>query len=282
MDRSFLEAFGLTLLVCIVYGGLLRLVHRLIRKGRASFSDVNPAHRLYAALQTASVLWVSASVAHECAVGQSLAHDALWAFAFGGVGFVFVVLFGQLGVRLLFGKRLADEIDDGNEAAALAAGAHHIAIAILAAQAAAGTDLFGLTLSASFFMLAVVSHQAIVALFRAMTSYDDAEQIAGENMAAAMSYAGVSIASAIVIARATSGEFEGWDVSLMGFVQVAALALFLLPVRQLFTGGLMLGVMPKLRGSAIDDAIGLRHDTAVAALDASIAIAAALAIARLA
>jgi uncharacterized membrane protein YjfL (UPF0719 family) len=282
MDRSFLEAFGLTVAVCVVYAGLLRVVQRFQRTGRASFVDENPAHRLYAALQSVSMLWIGASVAHQCATGEDLARDALWAFAFGGVGFVLSLIAGQLGVRVLLGSRLGQEIDEGNTAAALAAGGHHIAVAILVAESAAGTDLFGLGLASGFFLLGLVCQQVIVMLFRALTSYDDAEQIAGENMAAAMSYAGTSIAAAIIIARGLSGEFEGWSTSVMGFLQVACLALLLLPLRQILVGGILFGRMPSLRGGPLDDAVGLHHDTSVAALDATIAVAAAIAIARLA
>ncbi len=282
MDRAFLEAFALTCAVCGFYAGLLRLVQRLSRKGRATFADENPAHRLYAALQTVAVLWVGASVAHQCAQGEDLAHDAVWAFAFGGIGFVMLMVAGQLGVRLLFGSRLNEEIDDGNTAGALAAGAHHVACAVLVAESAAGTDLFGLGLALSFFGIGLLAQSVVVLLFRALTVYDDAEQIAGDNMAAALSYAGTSVAAAIVISRGLSGEFEGWDVSLPGFLEVAALAVLLLPIRQFIVGAVILGKMPRLRGGALDDAIGLHHDSAVAALDAAVAVASALAIARLA
>lgn len=101
-------------------------------------------------------------------------------------------------------------------------------------------------------------------------------------MAAAMSYTGTSIAAAIVIARAVSGEFQGWSTSVMGFLQVACLALLLLPGRQILVGGVLFGRMPSVRGGPLDDAVGLRHDTSVAALDATIAVATALALARLA
>jgi uncharacterized membrane protein YjfL (UPF0719 family) len=127
-----------------------------------------------------------------------------------------------------------------------------------------------------------VCQQLVVVLHRAMTTYDDSEQIAGENIAAALSWSGTSIAAAIVIARALSGEFQGWSVALPGFLQVAALALLLLPFRQIVVGGLLLGRMPRLRGGVLDDAVGLKHDTAIAALDAAVGIAVAFAIARLA
>lgn len=282
MDLPFIEAFAFTVAVCVVYTGLLRLAQRLWRRGRADVADDNAAHRLYAALQLVGVLWIGASVVHGCFAGDDLMEDLQWVFAFGGVGFILYVLAGQLGVRLLLGSRLADEIDEGNTAAALAAGGHHVAIAILVAEAAWGTDLFDLTTSSAFFVLGLLAHQGVVSLFRALTAYDDAEQIAGENTAAALSYAGTSIAAALVIARALQGDFNGVRDSLVGFLEVASLALVLLPVRQILVAGVLFGKMPRLRGGVLDDAVGLRHDTAVAALDAAVAVATGLALARLA
>ncbi|HEY1097959.1 MAG TPA: DUF350 domain-containing protein, partial [Myxococcota bacterium] len=180
-------------------------------------------------------------------------------------------------------RRLAEEIDDDeNVAAALAAGAHHVAVAVLIAECAVGTELAAITLTTGFFFLGLVCQQLVIVLFRALTTYDDAEQIAGDNLAAAISYAGMSIAAAIVIARALDGDFEGLRTSVPGFLQVACLALLLLPVRQLLVGGLLFGKLPKLRGGVLDTAIAVDHDTAVAALDAAIAIAVAVSLARLA
>jgi uncharacterized membrane protein YjfL (UPF0719 family) len=276
MDTSFLEALFLTILACTVFTALLRLVQRLARRGSATVVDDNPAHRMYAALQTVGVAWIGASAAHHCAAGDSFGHDVLWVLAFGGLGFVLYVIAGQLGVRLLLGRRLAEEIhDDKNMAAAVAAGAHHIAVALLVAQSAAGTDLFGLALAVGFFVLGLLTHQAVMILFRALTRYDDAEQVAGENMAAALSYAGASIGAAIVLARALDGDFDGLAVSAFGFAEVSMLAVLALPVR-LLVSRVALGSR-----TALDDAIALKHDTAAAALDAAVAIAVGFTLARL-
>ena len=58
----------------------------------------------------------------------------------------------------------------------------------------------GLAVSAQLAATGVVALALYVALFRALTTYDDAEQIQGENLAAALSYAGVSVAIALVLA----------------------------------------------------------------------------------
>lgn len=284
MDVAFLEAAGLSLGVVIIFALLLRVAQHLLRKAPASAgSDDNGARRLYFAGQLIGILWLSTSIVHGIVEEtNSWGHDIGWSLAFGGVGFVLYVLAGQLGVRVLLGKNLGAEIDSGNSAAALAGAAHHVAVAILVGAACTGTDLFGLSLSTGFFALGVIAQQIVAALFRALTTYDDAEQIAGENMAAAVSWSGTSIAAAIVIARALEGDAETLTEALWGFAQVASLALVLLPVRQILVGGLLFGRMPRLRGGPLDDAVGLQHDTATAVLDAAIAIATAVALARLA
>lgn len=289
MDRSFLEAAGLTVAVVLVFTLLLRFVQRLWRKGRASpetgLTDdaAGSAHRLYFAGQLVGLVWLTTSIVHGIVSDEeTLAHDALWSFAFSGVGFALYLLAGQLGVRVLLGRHLADEIDSGNTAAALAGAAHHVAVGILAGAACTGTDLFGLSLASAFFVAAVVLQQIVAGLFRALTDYDDAEQIAGENMAAAISWGGTSIAAAIVIARAVEGEAATLQEAVAGFFQVAVLALLLFPVRQILVGGLLFGRLPVWRGGPLDEAVGLKHDTATAALDAAVAIGTALAIARLA
>lgn len=283
MDAAFLEAAGLSVVVVVAFALLLRLAQRLLRKGAATAGDDNGAHRLYFAGQLIGLLWLTTSIVHGIVSDEeTLAHDAAWSFAFCAVGFVLYVVAGQIGVRVLLGRRLADEIDDGNAAAALAGAGHHVAVGVLVGAACAGTDLFGLSLASGFFALGLVVQQLVAALFRALTTYDDAEQIAGENMAAALSWTGTAVAAAIVVARAIEGDAETVGDALVGFGEVACLALLLLPIRQILVGGLLFGRLPRLRGGALDDAVGLRHDTATAALDAAVAIGAALALARLA
>jgi uncharacterized membrane protein YjfL (UPF0719 family) len=240
MDVAFLEAAGLTVAVVVVFTVLLRLAQRLWRRGRSSPDDVeNGAHRLYFAGQLIGILWLTTSIVHGVVSDdESLGHDAAWSFAFAATGFALYLVAGQLGVRVLLGRHLADEIDSGNVAAALAGAGHHIAMAILVAAACSGTDLFGWSLASGFFVLGVLAQQIVAALFRALTPYDDAEQIAGENMAAALSWTGTSIAAAIVIARAVEGDADTFVDALVGFGQVSCLALLLLPIRQLMEGGL--------------------------------------------
>ena len=188
---------------------------------------------------------------------------------------------GRLGTQLLLRSKLPAEIARGNVAAGLAAGSHYVATGIVAAHAIAGSKLRDVGLSLLFFMLAMAALWAFVTLFRALTTYDDAEQIQGENLAASLSYAGVSIAVAIIVGCALDGDFVSWETSLKGFGAILLLALALYPVRQLFVQTLLLGAPLALRGGRLDTGIGTDRNEGIGALEAVSYIATALSVARL-
>ena len=262
------------------------VVQRLGSPRHTLKGDVGGAHMAYLLVQAghlAAVLLLLPGVVDEAFAHEWLAGSALWAAVFGLVGVALIQLVGQLGIRLLLSATLARELEAGNKAAGVAAGANYVAVGILAAPAIAGSDLQGLGLSCAFFALAVGTQAAYVALFRALTVYDDAEQIQGENLAAALSYAGVTVAVALVLARAVSGDvFVGWRPALAGYAGVAAWGLALYPVRQLLGQGLVLGRAPTPRGGALDHAIGVERNAGLAALEALAYVATAGALVQLA
>lgn len=279
MDERFLTAAVVTLVVAVVYAALLKGGQRLLTKSAAA--PPTSARRFYAVGQVFGLLYIAAAIVSQIVEGGSLKLDVAWASVFALLGFVLYVAAGQVGVRLLLGARLRAEIDEGNEAAGIAAGAHHVAIAIIVGEAAIGGAMKDVLLSLTFFALGILAHQLLVALFRLVTTYDDAEQIAGDNVAAAISYAGVSLAVALIVARGLDGDFTTWAESLLGFALVCALALVLYPVRQLFVEGVLLGARPRLRGGVLDQAVGAQHDVSLAALEAVSFLAAAIAVVRL-
>lgn len=273
----YVIAFGvgttLTLLV------LLQLVQRQLA---ADLTRGNSAKRLLRVGQVLAIFLVAASAVKNSVRGDDVAHDVVWALAFGGAGVALVSLSGTFGLRLLLQSRLPAEIERGNVAAGLAAGAHYVAIGIITSRALAGSDLESLGLSFVFFLIAQVTLHLFVSLFRALTTYDDAEQIAGENLAAALSYAGVAIAIAIVVARALDGDFAGWGPSLRGYGAVLLAGLALYPVRQLFVQSLLLRGGFSLRGGLLDTGIAVERSEGLGALEAVSYVATALSIARLA
>ena len=242
----------------------------------------NSAQRLLGVGQVTAIFLVAANAVKTAVKGDDIVHDATWVGAFGVAGVLLIAITGHFGVRLLLHSRLPAEIERGNVAAGLAAGAHYIATGIITSRAMAGDDMKELGISVVFFVLGQVTLHIFVSLFRALTTYDDAEQIAGENVAAALSYAGAAIALAIIIARATEGEFTGWDSSLKGYLGVLACVLALYPVRQVFVQMLLLRSPLKLRGGPLDEGIAVQRSEGIGALEAVTYVATALSITRLA
>ena len=226
--------------------------------------------------QILGVFMVAAAAVKNCVRGEDLGADVIAAAEFGVLGLVLVAIMGRLGTQLLLQSRLPSEIARGNVAAGLAAGSHYVA-----PHAIAGSKLRDVGLSLFFFALAMFALWVFVTLFRALTTYDDAEQIHGENLAAAISYAGVSIAVAIIVGCALDGDFVSWEISLKGFGAILLLALALYPVRQLFVQTLLLGAPLALRGGRLDKGIGTERNEGIGALEAVSYIATALSVARL-
>jgi uncharacterized membrane protein YjfL (UPF0719 family) len=276
----YVALFGAgTILTMLV---VLRVIQRVRARSLPADQVDNAARRLLAVGEVLATFLVGAAVVHHNVRGEDLRADLAWTAAFAALGLAMVQVVGGLSLRMLLRARLPEELASGNVAAGLAAASHLVATGILASHAVAGHSLYALGLAMAFFALALVAHGLFVALFRALTTYDDAEQIEGENLAAGLSYAGVTVAVAVLVARGLEGDFAGWWVSLRGFAGVAAWCLALYPVRQIVVEGLLLGARPSLRGGALDKAIGTDRNEGMAALEATAYLGAALAIARLA
>src|SRR5512140_1545230 len=234
LGSAYVASFAVatTLLLLVVF----TLMQRLLYPHPVShdLNGPNAARRLKRVGQVVAVFLVSTAVVRHGVTGAGVAHDVVWVAAFGVVGVALVSLTGRLGVQLLLSSRLPAELERGNVAAGVAAAANYVATGIVTAHAIGGNDLPTLGVSLVFFVLAQVTLHVFTLLFRALTAYDDAEQIAGENLAAALSYAGLAVAVAIVVAHAVEGEFLGWMASLRAYGKaLIALAAFY-PVRQVF------------------------------------------------
>jgi len=263
---------------------LLKVVQRLLYPHAVAhdLTGKNNARKLLRVGQIVAVFLVSASVVKNGAKGENLVHDILWVAAFGAVGVVLVSLSGRLGVQLLLQSRLPKEIDRGNTAAGLAAGANYVGTGIITSRAIAGNGLHDLGLALVFFVLAQLTLHIFATLFRALTTYDEAEQIAGENLAAALAYSGLLIAVSIVVARAVEGDFTGWVPAMKGYGLVLLTLLLFYPVRQLFVQMLLLHAPFTVRGGKLDAAIATDRSVGIGALEAATYIATALAIVELA
>ncbi len=263
---------------------LLKLVQRFLYPNPVThdLNGNNNARKLKRVGQVLAVFLVAASVVKNGMKGDSIAKDAMWIAAFAAVGVLLISITGRIGTQLLLQSRLTKEIERGNVAAGVAAAANYVATGIITASAVTGSGLHDLGLALVFFLIAQVTLHVFATLFRALTTYDDAEQIAGENLAAALSYSGLLIGVAIVVARAVEGDFTGWVPALEGYGLVLVTLLAFYPVRQLFVQMVLLHAPFAIRGGKLDVAIATERNIGMGALEAATYLATALAIAQLA
>lgn len=283
LPATYVMTFGavtaVSLLVLLLAGKRLLSPEHTVAKDLARG---NTAHGLLQVGEVLAVFLIAASVVQNSVTGQhGWDHDALWVAVFGVASLVLLAVTGRLGIAVLLRSRLPAEIERGNTAAGLAAGGHYVATGIIISRAVAGSDLRGLGLSFAFFAIAQLTLHFFVIAFRALTSYDDAEQIQGENLAAALSYAGITIATALIIGHALEGDFQGWTVSLLGYGKALLVVLALYPVRQILVQSLFLGGRFSFHKGSLDAAIAERRNAGAAALEAVSYVATALLVTRL-
>ncbi len=278
----YLPAFGAVTAIALLVG--LRAGQRVAAPAHTVKADVEGGNVARSLLQVGQVLGavlVAGSAVAGAVRGESLRDDALWSAAFGLSGLALLALTGRVGVRLLLRARLPAEIERGNAAAGVAAAGHYVATALIVAHAFSGNGLGEFGLSLFFFALAQLTLHLFVALFRALTTYDDAEEVLQENLAAALSYAGATVGVALLVGRAAEGDFAGWLPSLRAYAATVAASFALYPVRQLVVQGLLLGARPTLRGGRLDEGVGRERNVGMGALEGVSYVAAALLLDRL-
>jgi uncharacterized membrane protein YjfL (UPF0719 family) len=260
--------------------GLAIALRRLVAGGRHP-GERNVAESLVAAADLLATFLVVAAVLAGCVAGQDLWGDLCWTALFGVSGIVLLALAGRFASRLVLGARLAAEVARGNVAAGIAAAGHGLAAGLVVSSCIYGRDLDTFGVSLLFFALAQLTLHLFIVGFRALTVYGDREEILGENVAAAVSYAGVTVALGVVIGHAADGVFVGLAASLRGYAASLAGSLVLYPVRQLIVGVIFARAGLVLRGGRLDAAIARERNVGLGVLEGAVYLAAALAWARL-
>jgi uncharacterized membrane protein YjfL (UPF0719 family) len=119
-----------------------------------------------------------------------------------------------------------------------------------------------------FFLLGQLALLGITYVFRWLTGYDDVQEIAAGNVAAALALAGLLIAVGVVVGHAASGTFTGLLSSLGGFLLALVAVVAFYPVRQLVVQSLILGGPLRWRGTLIDHEIAQDKNIAAGLLEA--------------
>ena len=242
--------------------------------------DGSPTQRLLVAARVVAMFLLAATLATSCRTGDALADDVLWMLVFGGAGLAAFELALTLGLLPLRG--LVAAARGGNLAAATAVAAHTVAIGVLIANVFGGRSLGDLGLAAAAYAIGQVSLLVLLALFRALTTYDDRTQLLTGNVAAALAHGGLTIALALVIANATAGEYQGPWPALRDYGLALAEGLLVYPLRQLLVQCVILRARPTFAGGELDTAIGARADLGAGALEGGTYLAVALFVVRLA
>jgi uncharacterized membrane protein YjfL (UPF0719 family) len=214
------------------------------------------------------VAFVASSAIQGFVHGENWRTDLLWTAVFGGCAVLLLAVAGSLGIRVLLRSRLPREIARGNVAAGVAAGAHYAATGLIVARCLYGDDLGTLGVSVVFFVIAQATLHLFVILFRSLTVYADDQEIIGENVAAALSYAGAMLAIAVIVGHAAEGDFAGWGASLRAYALALLSVLVLYPVRQLVVQTLFLRQPFALRGGGLDRLVAQEHNVGVSAVEA--------------
>ncbi len=208
--------------------------------------------------------------------------DTLSVAGYGIFGIVFLLFVGAFEMRLILSSRTLEQVRSGNLAAGIALTGSFISTSQIIAATVCGEGSGGNVMTAIvFFVIGQISLLLITYVYRFLTDYDDAAEIMNGNNAAALSYAGMMIAVAIVVAQAIRGDFTDYVSSLMDYSAALIVVLAFYPVRQIFIQGILLGGGFKFYGGRLDEEIGKDKNIGAGFIEAATYISTALLAVRL-
>jgi len=197
-----------------------------------------------------------------------------------------VLIYGCIGIVLLtgaalgtcrgfLGMRMQEQLAARNVAAAIVVAGVYIATSLTYSGGLVGEG-GGFWIMLLFFLFGQLALLGITYAFRQLTSYDDVQEIASGNVAAALALAGLLIAVGLIVRRAIAGDFLGFWPSLGGFLLALLLAVVLYPVRQVVVQWIMLGGPIHWRASLLEHEIARDRNVAAGLLEATAYVTAAL------
>ncbi|MFN3385519.1 MAG: DUF350 domain-containing protein, partial [Candidatus Thermochlorobacter sp.] len=180
---------------------------------------------------------------------QSLLVDAGLVALWGISGIILLTLLSLFGFKLFHGVDYVQEVQKGNVAVGIVAAARFIATSSVIAAAVSGENSGQSEVALSeggaalaslvFFLVGQLTLIIVTWLFRFLTAYDDAKELASGNIAAALSYSGLMIGIGIAVQKGIKGEFIGYAAGLLAYAKSMIVVVAFYPIRQFLVQGLL-------------------------------------------
>jgi uncharacterized membrane protein YjfL (UPF0719 family) len=235
--------------------------------------DDNPAMGIVIAGYLFGVFWTVTVLLTN--LSYELLPDCLSVLLYGGVGIVLLTAVALGTARVFLGMGIQEQLAARNIAAAIVVAGVYIATSLTYSGTLSGEG-GGFWILLLFFLLGQLALLGITYAFRWLTSYDDVQEIAAGNIAAALALAGLLIAVGLVVRWAVAGQYLDFFSSLGNFLLALLLTLVFYPVRQVIVQWLLLGGAMHWRNSLLDSEIAHDNNVAAGLLEAVAYVTAAL------
>jgi uncharacterized membrane protein YjfL (UPF0719 family) len=235
--------------------------------------DDNPAMGIAIAGYLFGVFWTVTVLLGS--LHYELLPDLRNVLLYGGIGIVLLTVVALGTCRVFLGMGVQQQLAARNVAAALVVAGVYIATSLTYSGTLIGEG-GGFWIMLLFFLLGQLALLGITYAFRRLTSYDDVQEIAAGNIAAALALMGLLIAVGLIVRRAVSGDYTGFFHSLGSFLLALLLALVFYPVRQVLVQWILLGGPMHWRHSLVDSEITQDKNVAVGLLEATAYVTSAL------
>ena len=233
----------------------------------------NPAIGITMAGYLFGIMWTATVLLDT--LSYDILPDIVHVLLYGCLGLLLLTAVALGSFRLYLGVNIQEQLAGHNIAAAIVMAAVYIATSLTYSGGLTGEG-GGFWIMLLFFVLGQLALLGITYIFRWLTSYDDVQEIATGNTAAALALAGLLIAVALVVRRAVSGTYTGFPEALGGFLVALWLVVLLYPVRQVIVQWLLLGGPIHWRASLLDREIAQDKNIAAGLLEATAYITTAL------
>ena len=264
------------ILATLVLLGLARLVQQWLygQTLHALLTERdNPAIGIAVAGYVFGVIWTTTVLLGN--LSYALVSDILGVLLYGCVGIVLLTGAALGTCRIFLGMGVQEQLAARNVAAGIVVAGVYIATSLTYSGGLSGEG-GGFWIMLLFFLLGQLALLGITYAFRWLTSYDDVQEIASGNVAAALALTGLLIAVGLIVGRAVSGVYLGFLPSLGSFLLALLLVVVLYPVRQVVVQWLILGGAIHWHASLLDSEIAQDRNVAAGLVEATAYVTTAL------